>query len=275
MSGLFGVVSRVRCSEYLLYGTDYHSHLGSQFGGAAVLGEEFERQIHNISNDQFKSKFAADLLAMKGGMGIGVISPFEEQPIYINSKFGPFCIVTDGFLDNAHALTEELLAEGVTFSEVGDGIVNFTELVAKLITKGDSIPDGIEKMFDRIDGSICLLILHADGVYAARDRLGYFSLAIGQNMDGWAVSSETTAFPNLDFELQKFLRPGEVLLLGPNGLSQKKEGHDAQQTCAFLWIYTFFGIVVPCDISHIICAAKIVRGGPRKSDSMLRWLRPT
>ncbi len=240
MSGLFGVVASERCSEYLLYGTDYHSHLGTQFGGAAVLGDDFERQIHNISNNQFKSKFAVDLLAMKGGMGIGVISAFEEQPIYINSKFGPFCIVTDGFLDNAPALTAELLEEGVTFSEVGDGVVNFTELVAKLVTKGDSIPDGIEKMFDRIDGSICLLILHGDGIYAARDRLGYFSLAVGQNKDGWAVSTETTAFPNLDFDLKKFLRPGEVVLLSPSGLKQEKDGNDDQQVCAFLWIYTGF-----------------------------------
>ncbi len=240
MSGLFGVVSSERCSEYLLYGTDYHSHLGTQFGGAAVLGDVFERQIHNISNNQFKSKFASTLLAMKGGMGIGVISAFEEQPIYINSKFGPFCIVTDGFLDNAHELVAELLEEGVTFSEVGDGVVNFTELVAKRITKGDSIPDGIEKMFERIDGSICLLILHGDGIYAARDRLGYFSLSVGQNKNGWAVSTETTAFPNLDFDVKKFLGPGEVVLLSPDGLEQKRQGNDDQQICAFLWIYTGF-----------------------------------
>jgi amidophosphoribosyltransferase len=169
-----------------------------------------------------------------------VISAFEEQPIYINSKFGPFCIVTDGFLDNAHELASELLDNGVTFSEVGDGVVNFTELVAKLITRGDSIPDGIAKMFDRIDGSICLLILHKDGIYAARDRLGYFSLAVASNRYGWAVSTETTAFPNLDLGLKKFLGPGEVVLIDRDGMKTQRESNADQQICAFLWIYTGF-----------------------------------
>jgi len=240
MSGLFGVVSPGRCSELLLYGTDYHSHLGTEYGGAAVLGDDFQRQIHNISNSQFKSKFYEDIHAMKGGMGIGVISAFEEQPIYVNSRFGPFCIVTDGFLGNAHELADRLLAEGVTFSEVGDGVVNFTELVAKMITRGSDIVDGIERMFEEIDGSITLLLLHRDGIYAARDRYGYFSLAIGESEDGWAVSSETSAFPNLDFELQKFVGPGEIVLIGENGPVQKREADDEQQICAFLWIYTGF-----------------------------------
>jgi amidophosphoribosyltransferase len=240
MSGLFGVASRTRCAEYLLYGTDYHSHLGTQYGGVAVLGDDFRRQIHHIGNSQFKSKFAEDLPRMEGNSGIGVISAFEEQPIYLNSKFGPFCIATDGFIDNAHELARLLLAEGVTFSEVGDGVVNFTELVAKMITKGDSLVDGIERMFRQIDGSVSLMILHRDGIYAARDRLGYFSLAVGEGPDGWAVTSETSAFPNLDIELRKFLRPGEIVLLRRDGLEELTPGSAEQQICAFLWIYTGF-----------------------------------
>jgi amidophosphoribosyltransferase len=240
MSGLFGVISRDRTTEFLLYGTDYHSHLGTQFGGVAVLGDDFQRQIHNISNSQFKSKFDEDLPGMRGTMGIGVISAFEEQPIYLNSKFGPYCIVTDGYLDNADELAAALLNEGVTFSEFANGSVNFTELVAKLISQGDSIVDGIEKMFNRIDGSITLLLLHRDGIYAARDRLGYFSLAVGKQDGAWAVTSETSAFPNLDFTVEKFLRPGEIVLLGETGMTGMREGRSDQQICTFLWIYTGF-----------------------------------
>lgn len=240
MSGLFGVVSRDNCNELLFYGTDYHSHLGTEFGGIAMLGDDFTRQIHNISQSQFKSKFYEDIFAMKGHMGIGVISAFDEQPIYLNSKYGPFCIVTDGFIDNARPLADALLAEGVTFSETGDGTVNLTELVAKMITRGDGLIDGIEKMFDAIDGSCSMLVLHRDGIYAARDRLGYSSLAIGRRGDEWAVTSETTAFPNNHLEIVKFLEPGEIVLLSENGMSQRKEGKRLNQICSFLWIYTGF-----------------------------------
>ena len=240
MSGLFGVVSEENCSELLFYGTDYHSHLGTQFGGVAVLGDDFIRHIHNISQAQFKSKFYEYLHDIRGNKGIGVISAFDEQPIYLRSKFGPFCIATDGFLDNAGELTSELLNAGITFSEFGGDVVNLTELVAKLITRGNDLIDGIEKMFDVIDGSCSLLLLNENGIYAARDRLGYFPLVIGKQGNDWAVTTETSAFPNTGFEVKKYLAPGEIVLINEDGLLQQRSGRSMNQVCAFLWIYTGF-----------------------------------
>jgi amidophosphoribosyltransferase len=240
MSGIFGVVSKGDCAEILFYGTDYHSHLGTEYGGMAVLGEDFVRQIHSISQDQFKSKFYEDSKRMKGNKGIGVISAFDEQPIYLNSKFGPFCIVTNGFLENIDELTRELLKKGISFSEVSKGAVNVTELIAKLVNQGDDLIDGIEKMFDVIDGSCSLLLLNSDGVYAARDRFGYTPLVIGKRQDAWAVTSETSAFLNSEFEVVKYLQPGEIVLINKDGMAQKRAGRDINQICAFLWIYTGF-----------------------------------
>lgn len=241
MSGLFGIVSRNECSDILFYGTDYHSHLGTQFGGVAVLGDEFMRQIHNIGQSQFKSKFYEDRPRMRGGKGIGVISALDEQPIYLKSRFGPFCIATDGFIDNAHELTNELLDGGMSFSEVGGNrFVNLTELAARLITQGKSLVDGIVHMFESIDGSCSLLLLNAEGVYAARDRMGYSSLAIGRRGEDWAVASETSAFPNLGFEVVKYLDPGEIVIISENGMRQVRAGEAANHICAFLWIYTGF-----------------------------------
>ncbi len=241
MSGLFGVVSKTDCSDVLFYGTDYHSHLGTQFGGLAVYGEDFVRQIHNIGQSQFKSKFHDDRARLRGTKGIGVISALDEQPIYIRSRFGPFCIATDGFIDNARALADDYLAAGGSFSEFGaGGNVNLTELVAKLITRGSSIADGIDRMFESIDGSCSLMLLHEDGVYAARDRLGYFSLAIGRREGAWAVATETSAFLNLGFRVEKYLEPGEIVLLTESGLTQVRRGAETNNTCAFLWIYTGF-----------------------------------
>jgi len=240
MSGIFGVVSKGDCAETLFYGTDYHSHLGTEFGGMAVLGDDFSREIHNISQSQFKSKFYTDYRNMKGNKGIGIISDCDEQPIYLSSKFGPFCIVTCGFIENAKELSENLLEDGVSFSEVTKGKVNSTELVAKLIHQGKDIVDGIEGMFKRIEGSCSLLILHKDGIYAARDRFGYMPLAVGKRANDWAIASETFAFENNHFNIVKYLGPGEIALINEKGIINKSPSRDANQICAFLWIYTGF-----------------------------------
>jgi len=241
MSGIFGVVSKDGCVETLFYGTDYHSHLGTEYGGIAVLGESFSRQIHNLSQSQFKSKFYDDYKYMNGNKGIGVISDYDEQPIYLNSKFGPFCIVTSGFVENAELLAEKLLREGVSFSEVSKRTVNTPELIAKLINRGNSIVDGIEKMFDVIEGSCSILLLHKDGIYAARDRLGHTPLSIGRRSDGWAVTAETSAFPNSNYRIVKNIEPGEIILMNEAGIVQRSPGaKNANHICAFLWIYTGF-----------------------------------
>jgi len=240
MSGIFGVVSKNDCVETLFYGTDYHSHLGTEFGGLAVLGKDFWRQIHDISQTQFKSKFYEDCKQMKGNKGIGVISALDEQPIYLNSRVGPFCMVTNGLLENKEELAEGLRKRGISFSEVSRGSINTTELIAKLISQGNDIIDGIERMFDVIKGSCSLLLLAREGIYAARDRFGYTPLVIGKRDDSIAITSETCAFPNNDFKTVKYLDPGEIILVNEKGMAQRRPGSEINQICAFLWIYTGF-----------------------------------
>ncbi len=241
MSGIFGVVSKKNCAETLFYGTDYHSHLGTEYGGMAVLGKDFARQIHDLSQSQFRSKFYDDYKHIVGNKGIGVISDYDEQPIYLNSKFGPFCIVTSGFVENAERLAKKLLKQGVSFSEVSKRAVNTPELIAKLVNRGNDLIDGIENVFDSIEGSCSLLLLHKDGIYAARDRFGYTPLIVGKGEDAWAVTAETTAFPNNGFEITKYLQPGEIILINEDGIAQRRPGgRNINQICAFLWIYTGF-----------------------------------
>ena len=177
---------------------------------------------------------------MVGNKGIGVISSLDEQPIYLDSKFGPFCIVTNGYVENAEKLAEGLLNKGMSFSEVGKNRINETELIAKLITTGNDLIDGIEKMFDVIDGSTSLLLLDEQGIYAARDRYGHTPLIIGQKGDDIAVTSETSAFPNNEYKITKYLNPGEIVLINEGNMVQKKEGSGTNQICTFLWIYTGF-----------------------------------
>lgn len=241
MSGLFGVVSGNDCVETLFLGTDYHSHLGTQYGGLAVLGANgFTKTIRNLSRSQFKSKLFEDVEKMKGKSGIGVISSDFEQPLMFQSKFGLYALVVDGLIQNKEELVKELISEGTSFIELSNGRVNTTELVAKLIARRDSLVDGIEWMFSKIKGSISLLILNHKGLYAARDSHGHSPLVVGEGENGVAVTSESCAFPNLGFKIKKFLAPGEIVLLTKKGVESLKEGGKTSKICAFLWIYTGF-----------------------------------
>ncbi len=241
MSGVFGVVSKENCKKILFYGVDYHSHLGTERGGLAVYDKKrkmIHRKIHDISQSQFKSKFFDDYKDMNGNSGIGVISDKDSQPIIISSSFGNFGIATAGFIDNSQELAKQLQKEGLSFTEMDDGITNSTEVIGKLITRGDNIVDGIEKMFDRIEGSVSILVLTKDGIYAARDKQGHTPLVIGKKEEAIAVASETCSFYNLGFKIEKFVGPGEILMLTNNGLQKQKDSDSTNQICAFLWIYT-------------------------------------
>ena len=240
MSGLFGVVSKKNCIQTLFYGTDYHSHLGTQFGGMAVWGKELFRKIHDIKQSQFKSKFYNDYSDMIGEKGIGVISGVDAQPIYLNSNFGPFVIAVNGLLQNADKLIDELHKMGSSFSELTNGSINSTEVVAKLISQSDSIVDGIKYAFSKIKGSCSLLILTKEGIYAARDKMARSSLVIGKSVDGWAVTTETCAFTNLGFEIKKYLEPGEIVFMSKSGVKQLAKPDKESKMCSFEWIYTSF-----------------------------------
>jgi len=241
MSGIFGVISKKDCSQDLIYGVDYHSHLGAEYGGIAISREDgFFRRIHSIRQNQFKSKFYGEIEGIKGDKGIGVVSDSDEQPIFQNSKLGPFCIVTNGNLVNAESLTQKMFEDGITLSEVTNGSVNMTEIVAKLIAKESDFVSGIEKLFNLIDGACSLLIVNKDGIYAARDRVGYSPLVVGKKDSSWAVTTETTAFHNLGFKIVKYLEPGEIVFIDKDGMTLKSEPRDDMQICSFLWMYTGF-----------------------------------
>lgn len=238
MSGIFGIVSKKNCASELLYGTDYHSHMGTEYGGMAVLGKRFHRSIHDISKSQFKSKFFEDYKEMEGNLGIGVISDRDAQPLIIGSKFGTFAIVSAGLVDNTNELAEELLEQGETFGEMSSGGVNSVELIAKLINQGKTLIDGIEKLYDRIIGSASILLMKEDEIYAVRDRLGRMPLVVGERNGDYVIATETCSFLNLGYQIIKYLEPGEVVRIGKNGLEEQLSGKINNQICAFLWIYT-------------------------------------
>ncbi len=238
MGGVFGTVSRNDCVKDLFYGIDYHFHLGTKRGGMAVWnGNQFVRTIHSIESDYFRSKFEPDLEKFQGRLGIGVISDNDSQPLVIGSHLGTFAIVTVARITNMADLTRRAYGRHQQFSESTSGAINPTELVAALINQADTFEDGIRQAQEQIQGSCTLLLLTADGIYAARDRRGRTPLTIGQKADGFAVASESCAFPNLDFEARQEVGPGEIVFMAPDGIEQRLPPLDNQQVCSFLWIY--------------------------------------
>ena len=238
MGGFFAVVSESDCVQDLFFGTDYHSHLGTQRGGLATRNEqEFTRFIHDITNTQFRSKFEDDIAKMHGNSGIGVISDYDDQPLVIGSHLGTYAIVTVGVVQNAAQLANKAFQKGSHFSEMGKGFVNPTELVATLINEAATFEDGIRNAQEAIEGSCSMLLLTEHGVYAARDRLGRTPVILGEKEGATAVTIETCAFPNLDYETTRDLGPGEVVLISGDGVEQKKPPLDRMQICSFLWVY--------------------------------------
>jgi len=239
MGGFFGVVSKSDCVMDLFYGTDYHSHLGTMRGGLAVRNDAgFTRYIHDITNSQFRSKFDDDIGHMQGNMGIGVISDFEDQPLIIRSHLGEYAIVTVGKIMN----TAELLQEAFTnktahFSEMREGEVNQTELVATIINQEDSFEAGIKRVQDAVFGSCSILILTEKGIYAARDKLGRTPIVLAEKEGSWAVTFESCALPNLDYRLARELGPSEVVFISQDGVEQKQAPGDRMRICSFLWVY--------------------------------------
>lgn len=238
MGGFFGVVSENDCVNEVYYGTDYHSHLGTKRGGMAVKGPDgIRRSIHNIENSYFRNKFESDLPKLQGNKGIGVISDYDSQPLIISSHLGSFAIVTVGKINNIDELVASALSKRNYFSETSGGVTNPTELVAMLICEEDSIESGIQSVQERIKGSCSLLLLTDKGIYAARDKLGRTPVVIGKRDRDFAVASESCAFPNLGFELYKFLGPGETVFLNTQTCEQCLPSRDKMQVCSFLWIY--------------------------------------
>ena len=238
MSGIFGIASNRNCASDLLYGVDYHSHMGTEFGGMAVLGERFHNSIHDISKSQFKSKFFEEYKEMKGNLGIGVISDQDAQPLVIGSKFGTFAIVSSGLIENTDELGRRLLEQGETFGEMSSGKVNSVELLAKLINQGATLVEGIQNLYDYIQGSASILLMKDDGIYAVRDKLGRTPLVIGEREGSYAVATESCSFLNLGFRIRQYLEPGEVVRLGKDGVQQFGIPRPKKQICSFLWIYT-------------------------------------
>lgn len=239
MGGIFGVVSKTSCTLDLFFGVDYHSHLGTKRGGMAVLSKNgFSRSIHNIENSPFRTKFDHDLDELEGNYGIGCISDSDPQPLLIQSHLGSFAITTVGKINNEEALIRSAYEKGhIHFMEMSGGKINATELVAALINQQSSIVEGLQYVQEVIDGSMTILLLSSEGIYASRDRLGRTPVMIGKKEGAFCASFESFAYINLGYTDYSELGPGEIVLIRPDGVECLSRPKQDMKICSFLWVY--------------------------------------
>lgn len=240
MGGFFGAVTKENCVFDVFYGTDYHSHLGTRRAGMVMYDSEkgFDRAIHNIQNSPFRTKFADDVNAMCGNMGIGCISDYEAQPLLIRSKIGTYAITTVGKINNEEELLEKVFDNShLHFFEMSGGEVNATELVAAIINQKESIVEGIRYAQELIDGSMTMLVMTKDGIYAARDRLGRTPVSIGKREDGFCASFESFAYLNLGYTHFRELGPAEIAFMTADGVETVSAPGKEMKICSFLWVY--------------------------------------
>ena len=239
MGGFFGVVSKQDCVTDLFFGVDYHSHLGTRRGGMAVYSKEgFERSIHNIENAPFRTKFERDVDEMHGNMGIGCISDNEAQPLLVRSHLGSYAITTVGRINNETELTERAMRSGrAHFLEMSGGKVNATELVATVIDEEQDLVSGFLHAQEVIDGSMSILLLTPEGIYASRDRLGRTPIVVGQKGGATCVSFESFAYLNLGYHTLRELGPGEIVRITAEGVETLSPARKPMKICAFLWMY--------------------------------------
>ena len=239
MGGFFGIASKSDCVMKLFFGIDYHSHLGTRRGGMALYGEEgFQRVIHNIQNAPFRTKFDADLDNLKGNIGIGCISDNEAQPLLINSILGSYAISTVGKINNLDELREECFKNGrVQFIEMNKGLINPTEMVAALINQKTTIVEGLKYAQEKIEGSMSILLLFPDRIYASRDKYGRTPIIVGRSKNGYCVTFESSAYQNLGFSYVKDLGPGEIVSITNKELTVLSEPNKCMKMCSFLWTY--------------------------------------
>ena len=242
MGGFFGCIADKECVNDLFYGTDYNSHLGTKRAGLVTFDPErgFNRSIHSLERDYFRSRFEDELDSFHGHQGLGIISDTDPQPIIVNSHLGRYAVVTVAKINNQREIADELLAQRMHFSEMSANNINQTELVALLINMGNTFVEGINNVYRKIEGSCSMLILTEDGIIAARDFLGRTPIVIGKKKGAYAVSSETSSFPNLDYKVVRDLGPGEIVRLHHDGYEVMQPAFEREQICSFLWVYYGF-----------------------------------
>ena len=240
MGGFCGAISNRDVVLDVYFGTDYHSHLGTRRGGMAAWDPEkgFQREIHNIENAPFRTKFDKTVGEMVGKRCIGSISDTDPQPLLVRSVHGTYAICVVGVIKNEDQLIQQLLSDADGhFEAMSGGRVNSNELVATLISQRPTIAEGIRYAQNVVEGTVSVLIMTPDCLIAGRDKFGRLPIHIGQDEEGCCVAFESFAYQKMGYHDAYELGPAEVVKITESGWETLLPPEKEMRICAFLWTY--------------------------------------
>ncbi|VBB42321.1 Amidophosphoribosyltransferase [uncultured Desulfatiglans sp.] len=231
--GIFGICSPNACVQDIYQGIDFLQHRGQQYCGIATYGDEGILQVTHYGKVA-NTMTDTDIAYLKGRSGIGHVSLKERQPVMWRSKLGELALAFSGNIINAKSLMQEMMECGIVFYK-GYHI----EIISMIIMNAGDIVSGIAALSEKVKGAYSLVVLSQEGIYAIRDVSGFRPLCLGRGEGKFAVSSESRALHNLDMELVRDVRPGEIVLVSPNGFKTLKQLPAPRPAyCAFEWAYT-------------------------------------
>ncbi|HPL63287.1 MAG TPA: amidophosphoribosyltransferase [Syntrophales bacterium] len=230
--GLFGMISGNPCIMDIYQGIDFLQHRGQQYCGIATFDEAIRQVTHygkvGITFQQ------QELSYLTGNRGIGHVSLWERQPVTLHSKLGEMAVAFSGNVVNSEKLLKSMKAKGKAFQRN-----EHIEIISHAIMEESDVVSGIASLARKIEGAYCIVVLTRDAVYAARDIYGFRPLILGRNGDRVAVSSESRALQNLDIDVVRDVRPGEIVRLSEAGFETALQLPSPRTAhCAFEWAYT-------------------------------------
>src|SRR3984893_12147278 len=240
--GVFGIFGHPEAANMTYLGLYALQHRGQESAGIAAAGGGKVRVSRAMG--YVADTFDGDALSeLPGRTAIGHVrySTAGEsrlsnaQPILIDWAHGQIAICHNGNLVNSTELREDLVRQGSIFQSNSD-----TEVVLHLYARSGavSVEDAVIESVSQVQGAFCLLMLTRDRLIAVRDPHGFRPLALGRLDDAWVVCSETCAMDLIGATYVREVEPGEVLVIGPDGLRSIKPFLPAPLAhCVFEHVY--------------------------------------
>jgi len=230
--GVFGIYSKEQCVHDIYQGIDFLQHRGQEYCGISIYDGEIKHVTHHGKViDRITDE---ELRFLTGTWGIGHVSLFERQPMKWQARVGEIAVAFSGNVINSDDLMQEMMSRGKTFYKS-----YHVEVLSKIIIEESDVIQGIAALAEKVRGAYSLVVLTKDGVYAARDVYGFRPLILGGDETRCAVSSESRALQNLDMDVVRDVRPGEIVLINEKGFTTVRQLPSPRLAhCTFEWAYT-------------------------------------
>jgi amidophosphoribosyltransferase len=243
MCGLFGICSSERdVARVTYFGLFALQHRGQESAGIAVSdhGRLTALRDMGLVTQVFDEQ---KLRGLRGELAIGHTRYsttgssqwWNAQPVVQHGSARTVALGHNGNLTNAAELRAELGAQGHRPGTTAD-----TEVIATLLANDPSpLQEAVTATMRRLDGAFSVVVLTEGKLVAFRDPRGMRPLCLGRLGNDWVVASETCALDLVGAEVEREIRPGELVIADADGLvsAQAVPEDDGGALCIFEFFY--------------------------------------